>query len=85
VKPGERWRTSYARSLRELHAARKLDSCFAVYGGDTRLQEAGARPAREGAHGRAGRGERDRLRREPFSRTRRLGVASDLIPPREDS
>jgi predicted AAA+ superfamily ATPase len=49
VKAGVRWRSVYARSLRELHGAGKLDSCFAVYGGDTRLQDGPVRvlPVRE--------------------------------------
>jgi len=38
VKASERWRSRFGRSLNELHGAKKLDKCFAVYTGTERLQ-----------------------------------------------
>jgi predicted AAA+ superfamily ATPase len=39
VKASARWKPEFARPLRELHEARVLSACFAVYGGRERLQD----------------------------------------------
>ena len=35
VKTAERWRPEYGRALRDLHAAKVLTACYAVYLGET--------------------------------------------------